>query len=120
MKSNSRTKIDLARCDLFNACLNRCKLLDLGFQGPFYTWTNKRDGGALIRERLDRSVAILEWRLQFSDAMVYHLPRTHSDHHPILTDCMGMYNTPEVRPFWFEFAWFTHSKCLDLIVNTWA
>lgn len=33
--------INNSRCDQFIQCLNYCNLLDLGFRGSRYTWTNK-------------------------------------------------------------------------------
>nr|XP_023870330.1 uncharacterized protein LOC111982945 [Quercus suber] len=35
-------------------CMNVCHILDLGFSGPKFTWTNKREFGNLIQCRLDR------------------------------------------------------------------
>lgn len=37
---------------LFKDCLDRYSMMDLGFLGPRYTWTNKRDFNNLILERL--------------------------------------------------------------------
>ncbi|KAL6202672.1 hypothetical protein ACLB2K_026377 [Fragaria x ananassa] len=44
-------------------------LVDLGFQGPEFTWTDKR-----VRERLDRSFCTDAWRILFPEAFVQHLP----------------------------------------------
>ena len=35
-------------------CMNECQMMDLGFSGPKFTWTNKRELGGLIQCRLDR------------------------------------------------------------------
>lgn len=36
-------------CSLeFKECLDRCNMIDLGFSGSCYTWTNKRELMALI------------------------------------------------------------------------
>lgn len=40
-----------------------------------------------IRERLDWFLCNLAWRTMFEHAEVHHLPRSHSDHHPILVAC---------------------------------
>ena len=32
----------------FKECLDRCNMVDLGFSGPRYTWTNKRGINGLI------------------------------------------------------------------------
>ncbi|XP_056683220.1 uncharacterized protein [Spinacia oleracea] len=36
-------------------------LVDLGYHGNPYTWTNARDGAGLIKERLDRALANSPW-----------------------------------------------------------
>jgi hypothetical protein len=42
----------VAFCD----ALTDCTLLDLGFIGPLFTWTNCRVNGDLVRVRLDREL----------------------------------------------------------------
>lgn len=32
----------------FKECLDSCNMIDLGFLGPRFTWTNKREVGVLI------------------------------------------------------------------------
>ena len=49
--------IDMRRAQIFKDCLDVCNLIDLGFQGPKYTWINKQDIGYFIQERLDRAFA---------------------------------------------------------------
>jgi hypothetical protein len=38
----------------FRSFVKQCGLFDLGFNGPAYTWTNKRFATNPIFERLDR------------------------------------------------------------------
>ena len=33
---------------LFEECLDKCSMMDIGFAGPRYTWTNRREIQALI------------------------------------------------------------------------
>ena len=49
----SSTPANTRRINAFHNYLDACNLLDLGFNGPRFTWTNKRDQG-LVMERLDR------------------------------------------------------------------
>ena len=35
-------------------CMNECHMMDLGFSGLKFTWSNKRDLGGLIQCKLDR------------------------------------------------------------------
>jgi len=59
-------------------------LLDLEASGPRFTWSNHHFGGNLVMKKLDRAVANVPWSIQFADALVNVLPKTRSDHHPIL------------------------------------
>ncbi|KAJ7971755.1 Endonuclease/exonuclease/phosphatase [Quillaja saponaria] len=45
--------------------INRNCLIDLGFPGPKFTWTNGRKGRALIRKRLDKVLCNSDWRVHF-------------------------------------------------------
>ena len=73
-------RVSINRSLLFKDCLDRCSMMDLGFLGPRYTWTNKRDINNLILERIDRFFMNLEWCTLYLEAKVMHLPRCHSDH----------------------------------------
>ncbi|KAG7967634.1 hypothetical protein I3843_08G108700 [Carya illinoinensis] len=64
--------------------MNKHGLVDMGYSGSNFTWTNNRQGKALIRERLDRGIANTKWRLLFPDATIQHLVSRALDHHPLL------------------------------------
>jgi hypothetical protein len=49
--------------------------MDLGFSGPKFTWTNLRGVADLIQERLDKGWANSEWKTNFPEASIQHLPR---------------------------------------------
>ena len=51
--------------------------IDLGFKGPPFTWTNKREGLDNIKERLDQCLCNQEWQLLFPKAGVTHLCATN-------------------------------------------
>lgn len=59
-------------------------MVDLGFQGPKFTWTNCRKGAANVKERIDRAWCNLCWHHKFDKAHVKHLVRSAFDHHPLL------------------------------------
>ena len=46
--------VSINRSFLFKECLDKCNMVDLGFNGPRFTWTNKRDANSFIQERIDR------------------------------------------------------------------
>ena len=76
--------VNTARALRFQECLNNCGMIDLGFLGPQYTWSNHHPLSHLIQERIDRAYANADWNVLYPDASVKHLKRAHSDHNPIL------------------------------------
>lgn len=44
--------VSINRSLLFKACLDKCNMMDLEFNGPRFTWTNKRDANSFIQERI--------------------------------------------------------------------
>ncbi|XP_019258278.1 PREDICTED: uncharacterized protein LOC109236539 [Nicotiana attenuata] len=83
--------INLNRSNQFWNYINKCNLIDLGYKGSKYTWTNKRytSGNTLILERIDRCFANEGWIKQHPEASVLHLPRTHTDQCPLKSKWKG-------------------------------
>ena len=82
-------------------------------------WVNYQQGIQAIRERLDRILCNERWQSAFPKAWVHHLPRTHSDHYPILI-CLESHLPPcQNRPFQIEVAWVTLSPFKGLVRNVW-
>lgn len=75
--------------------------IDLGFIGPSFTWSNRREGLANIKERLDQCLCGQEWQSLFPKAGVRHLCNSNLDHNPNMLDTH--LDTEELsRPFCFE------------------
>lgn len=90
----------------FTDNMNKCNLFDLGFSGPKLTWSNGRKGLANVQKRLDRAICNEEWRTLFPEGIVQTLPRTYSDHSPLLIHVLGNSVINRIaRPFRFEAAW---------------
>lgn len=95
----------------FASVIVECELIDLGFMGPCFTWQRGR-----LKERLDRGLANLDWRLQFPDASVTHLNPLKSDHSPLLvslTEPLGI--NRHRRPFRMLAAWLTHPEFKEVV-----
>lgn len=69
-----------AQMQNFQHTLEECHLVDMGCRGSKYTWNNCREGRAIIKERLDRGVANLEWRSCFPTTSVSVEAAVSSDH----------------------------------------
>ena len=60
-------------------------LLELNASGPKFTWSNRQFDGNLLMKKLDRATANMPWRIFFTEGVVKVLPKTRSDHNPILS-----------------------------------
>lgn len=100
--------------------IQECHLLDLGFQGPQFTWTNGRKGLANIRERIDRAWCNLAWHHHFESAWVRHVVRAHSDHHSILLGGLAVHPPVRFRGFRFLEAWFSHPEFTSTVEALWT
>lgn len=87
----------------FNEFIAQTHLLNLGYCGAVYTWSNKRQHTFNIEERLDKTFATINWILHYPKAVVHHLPAIGSYHRPILpqTDRLipSTRNNSVLKPF---------------------
>ena len=107
-----------SQCRDLNSFMDAACLVDLGFDGNPFTWTNAREGTALIRERLDRVLANNTWILEFPGTEVSHLPRSYSDHCPLLVN-LNISNSFKNYPFRCKEAWLGHPDFKSFFVNNW-
>ncbi|XP_026447571.1 uncharacterized protein LOC113348083 [Papaver somniferum] len=62
-------------CNEFRNFLRDRDVIDLGFVGPAFTWSNNAVQSGLTFERIDRAICNSRWKPLFPDATVLHLPR---------------------------------------------
>nr|XP_011465852.1 PREDICTED: uncharacterized protein LOC105351932 [Fragaria vesca subsp. vesca] len=95
--------------------INRNGLIDMGFQGSCYTWSNHR-----IKERLDRGFCCTDWRSIFDEAFIRHLPKIRSDHCPIL---LQLHSNNAVNrsasPFRFQAMWANQNEYSEFVSSSW-
>ncbi|KAF4354439.1 hypothetical protein G4B88_010063 [Cannabis sativa] len=106
----------------FRRMVDRAGLIDLGFQGPTFTWvkgsTNPRVGVAMKRARLDRGLASSEWIILFPQAIINHLAASESDHRPLLLDTMGG-AICKGRQFKYENMWARDPQSFWVVKEAW-
>ncbi|KAL7177603.1 hypothetical protein ACSBR2_030877 [Camellia fascicularis] len=104
----------------FSDRISSCNLMDLGCVGPRLTWTNNRKEWANTMVRLDRALCNTEWRTLFPEGYVRNLPRTYSDHSPLLIHTQGTNpSSPPCNVFKFQAAWLSHEDFSTVIENNW-
>ena len=97
--------VSINRSLLFKESLDECNMMDMSFNGPKYTWTNRREINSLIQERIDRFFMNPSWCLLYPDAKVSHLTRCHSNHCPVLMETNPKRPMQLNGPFKFQTFW---------------
>lgn len=82
-EKQSKNPPNYRQMENFNNFIKKCSLVDLGFHREVFTWSNKRADKKHVQERLDRGLAIVEWRIRFPYAKLHHGELIGSDHRPI-------------------------------------
>ncbi|KAL7218868.1 hypothetical protein ACSBR2_012022 [Camellia fascicularis] len=112
---------DQRRTQKFLDRMNNCNLMDLGCTGPRLTWTNNRKGWANTMVRLDRAMCNTEWRATFPIGLVQNLPRTDSDHSPLMIFTQGKVPpSPRGNSFKFMAAWISHMDFQSVVESNWT
>ncbi|RYR24105.1 hypothetical protein Ahy_B02g057597 isoform A [Arachis hypogaea] len=112
--------IDNRACNRFANWINDSGLIDLGFSGSRFTWKGPLwNGHERVFKRLDRALSNSSWRLLHHEAVVKVLPRTNSDHHPLLITENDGGNLNHNRPFRFELMWTHHPEFDTFLSQTW-
>lgn len=90
--------INQRRANFLWNCINNCQLMDLGFKRCKYTWSNRRRSSkGLIMERLDKIFANKEWLSLFANVSIMYLPKTYSDHNPLLVELIPKKKFPTLQ-----------------------
>ncbi|XP_062009502.1 uncharacterized protein LOC133726056 [Rosa rugosa] len=101
----------------FRETMSNCDLLDMGFVGSRFTWSNK-----YTKERLDRAFQSLSWSNNFPFSRVVTLSPSESDHCPILVEVkkdQGTIRRAQKR-FRFEEMWHGNEHCASIIQQNWS
>ncbi|XP_050248503.1 uncharacterized protein LOC126695723 [Quercus robur] len=103
----------------FRRVVNVCGFIDLGYEGPEFTWCNQRSTGERIRLRLDRLLATTDWKDHYKDTRVLHVVDSTSDHCALVLTNQRNIQGRGKRRFHFEATWVRHDKCKEIIQDAW-
>jgi len=109
--------------DHFREALEDYGLYDMGFSRDLFTWkNNNHNNDQYIRERLDKAVAIVDWRIRFPNFRVINGEPCHSDHRPVTVvteDNARIRSSPGPTAFRFEAGWAHEENCASIVENVW-
>jgi len=110
---------NVRRISEFCCLIKDCGLFDLGYNGPAYTWTNKRFNTNPTYEPLDRCLGNGDWCSAFPTTTVYHLPMMKSNHALILAVLDSKRPKPK-KPFRFENWWLLEKDFDQIAKKSWS
>ncbi|XP_019167321.1 PREDICTED: uncharacterized protein LOC109163057 [Ipomoea nil] len=108
-----------SRCSDFNEWIFNEGLVDLGYMGSMFTWMRGINSDSFKGARLDRALGNVNWKLQFPNTSMQHLPITGSDHSPLLIDTRTNQETNRPKSFKFNMAWATHTTFKAVVDANW-
>ncbi|XP_075102346.1 uncharacterized protein LOC142177465 [Nicotiana tabacum] len=98
--------------------MDNCEVKDLGYVGPKFTWCNNWEARRRIWKRLDRVFVNDLWCQTMQNNVVKHLPRTGSDHRPLLLKCYNK-NNNSIKYFKFLDFWTEQPSFMNLVEDVW-
>ncbi|KAK1661182.1 hypothetical protein QYE76_049341 [Lolium multiflorum] len=105
----------------FREVTEDCGLIDLGFSGLPYTWDNRQEGSANVKERIDRAFGNDGLLNLFQVVKVKHVSVVQSDHCMIQTELKKhvSHRPLGMRAFKYENVWQTHGDYDKVVVDLW-
>ncbi|CAN1165788.1 Transposon TX1 uncharacterized 149 kDa protein [Linum perenne] len=103
----------------FNDFIFNNGLMDMGFKGQKFTWTNCKQKEENIMERLDRALCNVEWRRNYENAVLFHEPIIGLDHAPLRLEIKGDHYR-KATPFRFDNRWLDYPTCAEIIGEEWS
>ncbi|KAL9436888.1 hypothetical protein AB3S75_022853 [Citrus x aurantiifolia] len=109
----------------FREALRDCDLLDIGYKGYPFTWSNGKFGPAFVEERLDRFVCNGAWRDIFSDVVATNIDTWTSDHCPVMMEvqtrgCGMNFNQRRATRIHYEDMWSPYDGCKEIVEEEWS
>lgn len=106
----------------FRDVVYELELEELLAKGPRFTWLNRRQGRALVHEKLDRFLANRSWINAFPDMEAVNLEFYGSDHRPVklyFNSRPCQHHPRAGSSFMFETKWLLEDDFLDVVTTAW-
>ncbi|KAL3527945.1 hypothetical protein ACH5RR_012601 [Cinchona calisaya] len=95
------------------------ELVDIGFTGQPWTWSNDWEGEGEIRERLDRVLCSRLWAQKLDKAVCSHVSNEASDHAILLLET-NLVSANRKKRFLFDIRWIKHGEVEKVIAEAWS
>nr|XP_027062801.1 uncharacterized protein LOC113689183 [Coffea arabica] len=103
----------------FSSFIENNSLMDLGFTGNPWTWSNNWENEREIRQRLDRGLSTINWCQNFDKAECEHVETLGSDHSMLLID-----NWPRIEKrrsrFFLDKRWLKRDDINQVVEQAWT
>ncbi|XP_042972834.1 uncharacterized protein LOC122304641 [Carya illinoinensis] len=103
----------------FNSWIHNCGLMELKYLGKSYSWCNGHAGNSRSWARLDRSLVDQQFLGAFLDSVMRYLPRTSSDHAPMVISFVKSFEGNGPAPFRFQQMWVDHVDFVRCVREAW-
>ncbi|XP_026457599.1 uncharacterized protein LOC113358288 [Papaver somniferum] len=114
----SQHPINQAEADIFLKKIEEANISDLSYTECHFTWTNKRSGTQLTKQRLDRGLANEACLDNHPNTTISILTALGSDHNPIILNTNPRWRHGQI-PFRFFGPWLDHEDCKSIIADCW-
>ncbi|KAL9680031.1 hypothetical protein QQ045_017904 [Rhodiola kirilowii] len=104
----------------FRETIEACGLVDLGYTGLPFTFSNRRSGLMETKARLDRAFSNIKWKTLFERYEVSHLITSSSDHLPLLVNFRKRISCVRRNLFRFEPMWLRHNDFRGFLEECWG
>ena len=109
----------------FREAVQACNLVDVGYRGYPFMWSNRRYGQHFIEERFDRFLCSNDWSENFHDMAATNLVNWVSDHCPILIEVRERskdqsYGKKSIHREHYEDMWSSYEACKNIVRDEWA
>ncbi|MQM02367.1 hypothetical protein Taro_035133 [Colocasia esculenta] len=101
----------------FNDFIMAVGMVDAGYIGSPFTWSNNYTGNASVKARLDRAMFNSSWKDNMLDISVRHLLRGVSNHSPLLVSQVDIPKYPS--RFIFQDVWASDDSFMSAVSVAW-